>query len=138
MIKKLKQYYAEGELIKIIKFGLVGVSNTAVDFFVFWALTQWCGVNVYVAQTVAYSTATINSFILNSNWTFKSGRKYSFPEFRKFVLVNLASLGTSLLLMHLFNGIMGWDKMVAKVGIAFFTFAINYFGNRLWTFRKNN
>ncbi len=112
----------------------VGACNTAVDFLVFWLASEWVGISVYHAQILAYCTATCNSYLLNSRFTFRNRRGYSWRQFGKFVTVNLASLTTSLLLLYLFNGIMGWDKMTVKVIIAPFTFSINYLGNRLWVF----
>lgn len=138
MIDKIVEKYKKGELTKLIKFGAVGVCNTAVDFIIFWIASEWAGLSVYTAQILAYCTATLNSYLLNSSWTFGNGRRYSLWQFIKFISVNLTSLCTSLLLLYLFNGIMNWDKMTAKVLIAFFTFAINYSGNRLWVFYKKN
>lgn len=138
MIKKILGKYKKDELYKLIKFITVGVSNTGVDFIIFWTMTEWIGISVYYAQIWAYCTATLNSYLLNSSWTFDNGRRYFWHQFIKFILVNLTSLSTSLLLLYLFNGILNWDKMVAKVFIAFFTFAINYLGNRLWVFHSQN
>jgi len=134
VIERLWEKYKNGELSKVIRFCLVGVCNTAVDFFIFWTMTEWVRLSVYIAQVMAYCIATGNSYLLNSSWTFGNGRHYSWSQFIKFIAVNLTSLLTSLLLLFIFNDIMNWDKMVTKVVIAFFTFAINYLGNRFWVF----
>jgi len=134
-ILSLYEKYKGGELLRFVRFGLVGVSNTAVDFVIFWLLSVVLSWSVYPSQVISYSTATVNSYVLNHKWTFKSGKKLGGAEFVKFVCVNLMSLGASLLLMRLFFGVMGLPKMVCKVLIAFFTIAINYLGNRLWVFK---
>jgi putative flippase GtrA len=55
---------------QFIKFNIVGVLNTGVDFAVF---TLLLGVNVpyQAAQCVSYAAGTLNSFLLNKFWTFK-------------------------------------------------------------------
>lgn len=136
MQEKLKKYMQLDELKRMIRFGLVGVSNTAVDFIVFYVATTFLGINVYFSQVASYSIATLNSYVLNKNWTFRSKGGDIKKEFIKFLAVNLTSLSLSLVLMWIFHDIMGLQKMVCKVLIACFTILINYFGNRIWVFRK--
>ena len=58
---------------QIVKFAIVGVLNTLVDFAVFQTLNLLLGW-VYVAQVIGYSCGIINSYLWNSNWTFREQR----------------------------------------------------------------
>jgi putative flippase GtrA len=58
------------ELLPLIRFGMVGLVNTGVDYILFMLLA-WGGVPVMVAQIISYSCGTVNSYILNSQWTFR-------------------------------------------------------------------
>ena len=138
---------------QIIKFAIVGVLNTLVDFAVFQALNLLLGW-VYVAQVIGYSCGIINSYLWNSNWTFREQRTRSLREIVLFVLVNVASLGVSLGVIWLCRDVFGitnewvagWmpaslngflkgdtvDKLIAT----FFAIVVNYVGNRLFVFNQ--
>ncbi len=138
---------------QIVKFAIVGVLNTLVDFAVFQALNLLLGW-VYVAQVIGYSCGIINSYLWNSNWTFREQRTRSFREIVLFVLVNIASLGVSLGVIWLCRDVLGitnewvasWmpaslngflkgdtvDKLIAT----FFAIVVNYVGNRLFVFNQ--
>lgn len=57
------------------KFGVVGVSNTLIDFIIFQTLTRLFNVPLDLTYLVKYlsgSAAMINSFYWNRRWVFKS------------------------------------------------------------------
>lgn len=138
---------------QIIKFAIVGVLNTLVDFAVFQALNLLLGW-VYVAQVIGYTCGIINSYVWNSNWTFREQRTRSFREIALFIVVNLASLGVSLGVIWLCRDVFGitnewvasWmpaalngfikgdtvDKLIATC----FAIVVNYVGNRLFVFNQ--
>lgn len=140
---------------QVVKFAIVGVLNTLVDFAVFQTLNLLLGW-VYPAQVLGYTCGVVNSYLWNSGWTFKEERTRSFREMALFVLVNLASLGVSLGVIWLCREAFGitnawvasWmpkalsgfvkgdtiDKLIAT----FFSIVVNFIGNRLFVFRKKS
>ena len=101
---------------QFIKFGIVGVSNTLVDMIVQVILTHvimlftsgnWI---TYFAKTVGYGCGILNSYILNSRWTFKEERQQNAKEIFRFILVNLLVLLISIGLTALFADVMHLDK----------------------------
>ena len=48
----------------IIKFAIVGVANTLVDFFVFIIFVNVFCLNDLVAQTISYGCGVLNSFFM--------------------------------------------------------------------------
>jgi len=138
---------------QIVKFAIVGVLNTLVDFAVFQALNLLLGW-VYLAQVIGYTCGIVNSYLWNSNWTFREQRTRSFREIALFVVVNLASLGVSLGVIWLCRDVLGmtnewaagWMPAVLSVFIkgdtvdkliaTFFAIVVNYLGNRLFVFKK--
>lgn len=123
------------ELKRFARFCVTGITNTAVDFGVFFVLAHLVGANVYASQFVAYSTATVNSYLINRKWTFQQEGLFKGREFARFVIVNSCSLGLSLICLRLFYGYLHLPKMVAKVLTAGFTTPVNYLGSRLWAFK---
>ncbi|MPM16488.1 hypothetical protein SDC9_62869 [bioreactor metagenome] len=136
---------------QFLKFAVVGVLNTLVDFAVFQALNLLLGW-VYAAQVAGFTCGVINSYLWNSNWTFRKERTKSFREMSLFLLVNLLSLGVSLGVMWLCREVFGvtntwaagWMPValsgfvkgdtIAKLIATCFSIVVNYIGNKLLVF----
>jgi len=144
---------AKKTLWQLVKFAIVGVLNTLVDFAVFQTLNLTLGW-VYIAQVLGYTAGVINSYLWNSNWTFREQRTRSLREMGLFLLVNLASLGVSLGMMWMLREVVGitnewvagWmpaalsgfvkGDTLCKLIATVFAIAVNYLGNRLFVFKK--
>lgn len=138
MFGSMKKYFSTHELGKFARFGLTGAVNTAVDFGIFFILDNVLGVSVYASQFISYSAATVNSYVINKRWTFRERGSYTGAEFTRFIVVNVCSLGVSLLCLRLFHDSMHLQKMVAKVIAACFTIPINFLGSRFWVFDEGS
>ncbi|MDD4312473.1 MAG: GtrA family protein [Eubacteriales bacterium] len=138
---------------QMVKFAIVGVLNTLVDFAVFQSLNLTLGW-VYAAQVLGYSAGVINSYLWNSNWTFREQRTRSFREIALFLVVNFASLGVSLGMIWLCREVFGitnawvasWmphalagfikGDTVCKLIATAFAIVVNYVGNRVFVFNQ--
>lgn len=102
-------------LIQFIKFGLVGASNSAVDYIVAFIVTKLLrlftsgGWVKYAAKIIGYACGVLNSYILNSRWTFKEERKQDKREIISFIAVNITVLLISLGLIYIFNNVLNID-----------------------------
>lgn len=142
--------------LQFIKFALVGLSNTIIDIivsFILNAVLNW----YYVAKVIGYCCGILNSYLLNSRWTFKTEHRNDIREKLTFVAVNLVVLLISLLLMYLasdkvWNLTGWWEALPLPVfvmnlvnGERFCTListviciVINFAGNKLFVFKKTN
>ena len=130
-----------------IRFNLVGILNTLVDFVVFTLLIS-IGLSNSLSQCLSYSAGIANSYVLNRKWTFAQGNKplpqegevgrrsADLGQLGRFLTVNLITLGLSLLLLHLFNGVWGLPVLAAKAIALVFTTMVNFAGSKLWVFAK--
>ncbi|WP_019913675.1 GtrA family protein [Paenibacillus sp. HW567] len=124
--------------IQFLKFNAVGLLNTLIDFAVF-TLLHSLGMMNTPAQIISYSAGTANSFFWNKKVTFRDrdrGSKDSFDRMQlvRFIVLNLAVLGISVLLMHLLTDRFAVQVLIAKVLVTFVTVIINFFGSRKWVF----
>lgn len=120
------------------RFAIVGCINTGVDFAVFFLL-NYLGVNYLICQAAGYSLGLINSFIMNKVWSFecKISEISTLNQFVKFIGINLLSLGVSLIGLKVLNGYKSVNVYYSKVLVTIFvTQFINYFGYKLWVFKK--
>lgn len=74
-----------------IRFGIVGIANTALDFIILFALTAF-GFDKIAANYVSTTVAFIFSFFINRSFTFKSKDKNIRRQFILFVVVTLIGL----------------------------------------------
>jgi len=118
------------------RFGMVGCSNTIVDFAVFTILRELLGVNYLWCQAWGYIFGTLNSFILNKRWTFesKTSRFQTSMQLVQFICVNLISMGVSLIGLRLLSGHWNMNVYIAKALITVLAQAVNYSGYRFWVF----
>lgn len=137
---------------QFLKFAVVGVLNTVVDFLVFQLLNLTIGW-IYVAQVIGYSAGVLNSYFWNSRWTFRKEHKRSAREAASFLVVNLVSLGVSLGVLWACKNLLGitdawvagwvpaWlggfvkGDTVAKLIATPCAIVVNFIGNKLFVFR---
>ncbi|HXL01766.1 MAG TPA: GtrA family protein [Candidatus Atribacteria bacterium] len=121
-------------LWQFIKFNLVGIMNTAVDFGVFMILNHYLGLVYTVSQVISYSCGMVNSYFFNKFWTFQKKEGFTAIEVIKFILVNLCSLGVSLLVLYILQSKWNWQVLPSKVLATGFSVGVNFLGNKFWVF----
>ncbi len=119
-------------MIQLLRFILIGVLNTSLTFMVYYVLV-FLKVNYLLANILAYSAGTINSYFWNRAWVFKCQKDHS-ELFYKFVIVNLITLLlNSSVLYVLVTFSLG--KIVSQVAATFFGIWTNFLLNKIWTFK---
>lgn len=134
-----------GGIIQFIKFALVGVTNTVVDWIVFYLLVNSMLSNQHsLAKAISFVIAVLNSYLWNTVWTFK--KEYQTVDtpkaavFTKFVVVSVIGWGVNVYVFNLASAqltlqIINKDllPLVLASGSAI---VVNFFGNKLWTYKK--
>ena len=123
---------------QMIKFGLVGVLNTAIDFSVYFLLTRFTPFfadHRLAANTIAFIVAVSNSFFLNKYWTFREKTQTAASQYPKFFFVSFGGLLLTqgiFFALHTMAGLHDlWAKMLAVIVVMCWNFA----ANKLWTFK---
>jgi putative flippase GtrA len=120
---------------QFIKFNLVGLVNTLVDYAVY-SLLVTLGVQYLAAQVVSYSAGMVNSYLMNKYWTFGERKTaVSGTQLLRFILLNLATLGLALLVLYVFSRQWGIHPLVSKLAATVLTMAVNFVGSKLWVYR---
>lgn len=122
-----------GRLIPFIKFNLVGAGNTLLDLLVF-ALLSRLGIHVLIAQGVAYGCGMINSYLLNTLWTFRKEGGPALGRMARFGALNVAVLAVSLAMLHLLVREWHLPGPTAKLTVTAVTVALNFAGCRYFVF----
>ena len=138
---------------QLLKFALIGASNTLLDLIVTFVLNAIFGI-YYLAKIIGYACGIANSYFWNSRWTFREERRRDAREIVRFIAVNLVTLGLSLLLQWVFRDVLHLDAWwTGAIGENFLTkilngerfclllasgiaLLVNFDGNKLFVFRK--
>ena len=75
------------DVIKFIKFSIVGISNTVVSLVSFYLLFEFLGIYYIFASTIGYFMGLANSYFWNLRWTFK--HKHSTQILIEFIIENI-------------------------------------------------
>ena len=123
------------DLHRFIKFGLVGVLNTAINWIVFIILNM-LGMYYIFSNIIAYSLSTLNSYIWNSKWVFKYSGDDVKETTAKFIILNIIGLILNTCILYILVDIIGLNKIVSLIITTVIVMILNYFINKLWVFKK--
>ena len=133
--EQIKQYQ------EIIIYGIVGVLNTALNFFLYFFLESMLNVYYLYANIISWIVCVIFSFYANKVYVFQiknSNIKELCKELCGFLV---CSLGTGLLdifILWFMVDIMTIDKTISKFVDVFVVIVVNYFLRKFFVFKKNS
>ncbi len=125
-------------LKQFIRFGIVGVINTSLDFVIYAFLTRlflFFDEHYLIANLISFSIATVNSYIFNKYWTFKDNSKQHKIQYTKFYLVSLCGLILTQTILYILVELGLYDLLAKAIAVGVVLFW-NFFVNKFWTFKK--
>ena len=127
--------FLSDDLTRFIKFGLVGVLNTIINWVLFILLNS-IGLYYIISNIIAYSISTLNSYLWNSKWVFKyNGDNVNQTTF-KFITLNIIGLVLNTIILFLLVDIIKLPKIISLIITTGIVMILNYFINKLWVFKK--
>lgn len=138
---------AKKTFVQLLKYGVIGVSNTLITLVVFYVIKTLMGLDYAVANTVGYILGLINSFVWNRTWVFCTGgnvwREAGLFALG-FIICFALQMGVSqwLLSTSLHDLTISWlpmkntgENVIMCLSMVVYTLA-NYVYNRFVTFKK--
>ncbi len=138
---------------QFIKFAIVGITGTVIDFGILNLLTVSFGWEKIASQAISFMLAVMNNFILNRYWTYPEYRTMAFwKQFFRFLMISLIGLGIrtplfwilsktiSLLVVNNHFTLLNLSPDVIANNLALAVCVVivllwNFFANRKWTFQ---
>jgi putative flippase GtrA len=144
------------EIVRFLKFAVVGTIGAAVDFGTLFVLHRLVGLPIVLANTCSFSAAVLSNFTWNRYWTYPDSRsKLIRTQLLQFIIVNVVGWGintgilvllrdpavglvgalgarTALLSAENLIYTIGYNlaKATATVVVLFWNFIVN----RIWTY----
>ncbi len=144
-------------VVQFVKFAFVGIINTGVDWLVFFLLIRLVPFFAEfspLAKAISFVLAAINSFVMNSAWTFSNEFKSGFSKndsqkiskgsvyFGRFFAVSVVGLIINTLVYSIVLSIVPSSFSATVIKLAALTCASgagiiwNFFANKFWTYKK--
>ncbi len=135
-------------IVQFIKFGIVGMSNTAISYgiemlcyyILFVDVFKTEGAKIIITTAIAFTVSVTNSYFWNSRYVFKVGEKTFVQHLYSYIKTFISYALTGLILSPLFKialskvNIEYWLSCILSLII---TIPINFLLNKFWSFRKN-
>lgn len=113
-------------IIQLIKFGIVGVIATVIDFGVLMVLKEHMHIDVLVASAVAFTASVIVNYILSMLFVFKGSENGKVKEFIVFVTLSIGGLLINQFIMWIGTEMLAvyyiWVKISACVFVPIYNF----------------
>jgi len=122
---------------QFIKFSFVGLFNTLLDFFIYYSLSRWLGINFLIANAVAFICAATASYFLNRNITFKVKTVASIKEFGYYVLLGAITLIIVETFMYFGVDVYKFNDLLTKFLATLISVLLNFTFSKWVVFRKN-
>ena len=123
-------------IVQIIRFGLVGVVATVIDFGVLVLLKEWLNVDVLVASAASFSVSVIANYILSMLFVFQSAQKNKVKEFLIFVVLSVGGLLINQLIMWIGTEFMSAYYLLVKVFATIFVPIYNFVTRKIFLEKK--
>jgi putative flippase GtrA len=118
-------------LVKFLKFCVVGLSGTVIDFGITWLLKEKIRLNKYLANTCGFVLAATSNYFWNRIWTFGSNNPQVAREYLLFFLFAAIGLGLKNLILWFFADRTKLNfylsKAIAIALVTLWNFSMNFF-----------
>ena len=108
---------------RILKYGLVGLINSLVNFFVFSILINY--LNIFLAASIGFTFGALISYFLNSRYTFNSN-KIGKKIFIFFILLQIIILFIFSFLVYFLSNFLYVNKDIAWLLSLSFVVVLNF------------
>ena len=124
-------------IFQFVKFGIVGVSNTAISLIVYYII-YWINPEWYMIGNVAgWVISVANAFFWNNKYVFKSqseGVKQLLKRIGKTYLSYGATFVMSTVFLNVEVDILHWSAVICPIINLVLTIPLNFLLNKFWTF----
>lgn len=137
-MRNLINFIQNEKIIRVAKFGIVGVLGFITDAGFFFLLKIW--VNIYTAKLFSFMVAVIVTWLINRFFTFKyvDKNKKIHVEFLLYLLVSILGGGINYMAFYFSVNFSSTILKFPIIGVAFGSLCgmvFNYTSTRLFVFK---
>lgn len=135
----LKMAWKEGEILRFVKFGIVGAFSILLNETILWFLIER-EIYLPLASLISIESGILFSFLFNEIWTFRDRGKKKIRNFLnrmgKFNLASVFGLLINLFILLLLVKTLSIHPLQANIVGISGAFIWNFFAHNLWTWHE--
>ncbi len=153
-------FFSRENLIRFIKFGIVGGLGTVINLGFFYAMVDTLGlISANVGSVLGFLIAVTSNYLLNSFWTFNDGARsdaggetegdasdgaapvIGTSFYLKYVAINIVGLGLNLIALNIIISLFDpRPQVIAQAGGIASAMLANFLLSKIFVFdaRKSN
>ena len=125
-------------IAQIMKFGIVGVLATLIDYIVLWILTEYAGLYYLASAAISFSVSVIFNYICSMRYVFvRKENADRRKEFVIFLVLSIIGLGMNQLLMWIGTDVLGIYYLIAKLFATALVMVYNFITRKLLLERRD-
>ncbi len=119
-------------IAQIMKFGIVGVLATLIDYIVLWILTEYAGLYYLASAAISFSVSVVFNYICSMRYVFvRKENADRRKEFVIFLVLSIIGLGMNQLLMWIGTDVLGIYYLIAKLFATALVMVYNFITRKL-------
>ena len=122
------------ELIRFIKFCIVGVSNTAISLGIYYIFIVFDPKLYIIGNIVGFVVSVLNSYFWNSRFVFKKTDEKAKTLFKTFAAYG-SNLFIGTAILYIFVDVIKISEFIAPLLGLLITVPLNYFINKNWAMK---
>lgn len=122
---------------QVIKFGIVGCSNTIISLVVYWGLC-YLSMHYVISFAIGEIVSILNAYFWSNLFVFKKKEGTERNHKKSMVKVFVIYMSTFLLaegLLYVQVDLLSWNESLAPILNLLLTIPINFLLNKFWAFR---
>jgi len=122
-------------IMRLLKFGAVGIATFALDLLLLYVLIDDCGWNYILATGVAFAVAVSLNYVLDRRWVFKGTLRSVQAGYVVFIAIGCVGALIAMAGMSVLVGVFHLNYVVSRIAIASMVGLWNYLMNLYVNFK---
>ena len=117
---------------QILKFGIVGVIATIIDFGLLYFLTDIANVHYLISSAISFVVSLIFNYYLSIKWVFDVRKKQTVIDFLLFVFLSIIGLIINEFILYFGVDLFNIYYMVCKIGATIIVMVYNFLSRKMF------
>lgn len=117
---------------QILKFGIVGVIATIIDFGLLYFLTDIVNVHYLISSVISFVVSLIFNYYLSIKWVFDVRKKQTVMDFLLFVFFSIIGLIINEFILYFGVDLLNIYYMVCKIGATIIVMVYNFLSRKMF------
>ena len=123
------------DILKFIKFGLVGFSGLIIDFGITWICKEKIKLNPYLSNGFGFIFGVTNNYFLNKYFTFENHNNEIGLQFLSFLIIAIIGFSINTGFLYSLQKRTKINFYLCKIIVTGIVFIWNFGANVLYTFK---